>query len=231
MLPFVFIPGLLGSPRLYQEQTHALWQHAPVMIANSSQDDTLPAIARRILAAAPARFILVGLSMGGYVAFEILRQSPERVQRLILLDTSARPDTQEARQSREQQIQAAGEGDFLTIIEDAYRFCVHPSRLEDAALRAAMREMAQDVGPAGFIRQQRAIMGRVDSRPLLPQITCPSLVLVGDTDRLTPPEAAQEIAGAIPGATLITVPVCGHVSTLEQPAFINQAIVNWLQRT
>ncbi|MGL6017145.1 MAG: alpha/beta hydrolase, partial [Gibbsiella quercinecans] len=128
MLPFVFIPGLLGSPRLYQEQTHVLWQHAPVMIANSSQDDALPAIARRILAAAPARFILLGLSMGGYVAFEILRQAPERVQRLILLDTSARPDTPEARQSREQQIQAASEGAFLTLIEDAYRFCVHPSR-------------------------------------------------------------------------------------------------------
>lgn len=231
MLPFVFIPGLLGSPRLYQEQTHVLWQHAPVMIANSSQDDSLPAIARRILAAAPARFILLGLSMGGYVAFEILRQAPERVQRLILLDTSARPDTPEARQSREQQIQAAGEGAFLTLIEDAYRFCVHPSRLEDQVLRTAMREMAQDVGPAGFIRQQRAIMSRVDSRPLLPQIACPSLVLVGDSDRLTPPEAAQEIAGAIHGATLITVPVCGHVSTLEQPAFVNQAIVNWLQRT
>ncbi|KAA8999002.1 alpha/beta fold hydrolase [Affinibrenneria salicis] len=229
--PFVLIPGLLGSPQLYREQTTMLWSEGAVMLTNSSLDDSIAAIAGRILAGAPARFTLVGLSMGGYVAFEILRQAPQRVARLILLDTSARADSAEVIQAREQQIGQVGAGGFDAMIDDAYGFCVHPSRLTDDALRAAIRQMAGEVGPAGFIRQQRAIIGRADSRPLLAQIHCPTLVLVGDADRLTPIENAQEIAAGIRGASLVTVPACGHVSTLERPAFVNETIAAWLRAT
>jgi pimeloyl-ACP methyl ester carboxylesterase len=228
-LPILLVPGLLCSPRLYAPQLAMLWQSGPVMLADTTRDTSIAGLARRILAAAPPRFALIGLSMGGYISFEILRQAPERVVRLGLLDTSARPDTPEATALRLQQIGQAEHGDFVAILEQNYPRMVHPSRLADAQLRQVMADMAADVGPEAFIRQQRAIMGRPDSRPGLAAIRCPTLVVVGDSDALTPPECADEIAAGIPGARRATIADCGHASTLEQPQAMNALLDSWLR--
>ncbi len=226
-LPIVLIPGLLATPRLYAEQIPALWGVGPVTVAVHTRDDSMSAIARRILASAPARFALGGLSMGGYLSFEILRQAPERVAKLALLDTSARPDVPEQSEQRRGQMQLARQGRLDEIADQLFPRLVHTLRRNDEALRALVRQMAREVGPDSFVRQQTAIIGRPDSRPTLGAIRCPTLVIVGDGDLLTPPERAEEIAAGIAGARLVTVPDSGHLSTLEQPQAVTQALVGF----
>lgn len=229
-LPTVLIPGLLCTPRLYAEQLPALWRFGAVTVADHTRDESVAGIARRILAAAPPRFALAGLSMGGYTAFEIMRVAPGRVARLALLDTSARADVPEQTERRRAQIALAQQGRFGEVLEPLFLSWVHRSRRNDESLRRIVRRMAeQDSGPEVFVRQQRAIMSRPDSRPDLAAIRCPTLVLVGDGDEATPPDRAAEIANGIPGARLVTIPECGHLSTLERPEHVTQALVDWLE--
>jgi pimeloyl-ACP methyl ester carboxylesterase len=228
-LPLVLIPGLLCSARLYAAQIPALWPCGPVTIADHTRDDTMTGIAQRILAAAPARFALAGLSMGGYISFEILRQAPARVVKLALLDTTARADTPEAIVARRAQIAQVAAGGLADVADAQFMRLVHPLRREDASLREINRLMAREVRAEGFVRQQTAIIGRVDSRPMLKDIRCPVLVLVGEADTLTPPERAAEMAAGIAGARLVEVPQCGHLSTLERPEAVTQALLEWLQ--
>jgi pimeloyl-ACP methyl ester carboxylesterase len=227
-LPIVLVAGLNCSARLYAEQIPVLWHYGPVLVADHRRDDTMAAIARRILASAPPRFALAGLSMGGYIAFEILRQAPERVTKLALLDTGARAETPERTAQRKPLIALAQSGRFAEIFASQYPTLVHRSRHNDAALMAAVRAMNEETGPEAYLRQQAAIIGRPDSRPGLAAIACPTLVLVGDSDEPTPPEFAREMAAAIPGAKLVVVPECGHLSTLERPQAVNEALVEWL---
>jgi pimeloyl-ACP methyl ester carboxylesterase len=228
-LPIVLVPGLLTSPRLFSEQLPALWHHGPVTIADTTRDTTIAAIASRILAHAPPRFALAGLSMGGYISFELARQAPGRIDRLALLDTSARPDTPELTQRRQAQIALARGGRFAEVADQQFPLLLHPSRQGDPAARELVRLMAAETGAEAFIRQQQAIIGRVDSRPGLGAIACPTLVLVGDGDQLTPPELSAEIAGNIPGARLVVVACAGHLTPLDQPEEVTKALVEWLQ--
>lgn len=229
-MPVVLIPGLLLSARMYAQQVEVLWPQGGVTLANHTRDDSMAALARRILTEAPSRFALMGLSMGGYISFEILRQAPERVAKLALLDTMARADTPEVSAARRAQMELAAGGRFTEVIEGLIPRLVHQRRHGDAALRDLIVGMGQEVGVEGYLRQQRANIGRIDSRATLTQIRCPTLVLVGDSDLLTPPERAAEIAAAIPGAELVVVPECGHLSTLERPAAVNDALRAWLRR-
>lgn len=227
-LPIVMVPGLLCSARLYGDQVPELWRIGPVTIADPTRDDTLAAIASRLLATAPPRFCLVGLSMGGYLAFEVLRQARERVLRLALLDTSARADTPEQSAQRRALIALAREGRFSDIVEALFPRLVHPDHQQDRALWHVVQAMADDVGPEAFVRQQTAILGRPDSRSELPGIACPTLVLVGDADVITPPDVAREMSDAIPGARLVVVPDAGHASPLEAPAAVTRELVGFL---
>ena len=228
-LPIVLIPGLLASARMYAGQIPQLWRVGPVQIADHTRDDSMSGIAQRILGMAPARFALVGLSMGGYIAFELLRQAPERIAKVALLDTSARADAPEQSAMRRAQMTLASQGRLAEVVEQQFPRLVHREHRADAALRQVFTLMAEDVGAAGFVRQQTAILGRADSRPTLGSIRCPTLVLVGEGDELTPPDRAAEIAAGIPAARLTTVPQCGHMSTLEQPDEVTRALLEWLE--
>lgn len=226
-LPTVLVPGLLCSPRLFAEQLPALWRLGPVTVASHHDGDSVAAVADRILAPAPPRFALVGLSMGGYLAFEIVRQAADRVTGLALLDTTARPDTAEQTRRRRDQIALVGDGRFDEVVDALFPQWVAPARRDDVPLRRVVRQMAEETGPDAFVRQQTAIMGRPDSRPDLPGIRCPTLVVVGAEDPLTTPEHAHEIAARVPQARLVVVPDCGHLSALEQPAAVTAALVDW----
>jgi pimeloyl-ACP methyl ester carboxylesterase len=228
-LPTVLVPGLLCSPRLFAPQIPALWRRGPVTVADHTRDDTMAGVARRILDAAPPRFALAGLSMGGYAALEILRQAPERVDRLALLDTSARPDTPEQSERRRAQMAMAADGRFGEVADLLFPLLVHPAHTGDGALRSVVRAMAEDTGPEAFAREQLAIISRPDSRPGLAGISCPVLVLVGEGDQLTPPDLSREMAAAIPGARLVIVPGAGHASTLERPEAVTGALEEWLE--
>src|SRR5262245_2965535 len=226
----VLIPGLNCSARLYAEQIPALWRFGPVQVADHTRDDSMDAIATRILAAAPPRFALAGLSMGGFIALTIMRHAPERVQKLALLDTSARPETPEQTARRKPQIALAESGRFTEVPPLQFPVFVHRNRQNDDALRQRVRMMAEETGAEAFLRQQKAIMTRGDARPWLSSIACPTLVLVGDGDELTPLPLSQEIAAGIAGSRLMVVPDCGHLSTMERPEAVTQALVKWMQR-
>ena len=228
-LPSVLVPGLNCSARLYAEQIPALWRFGPVMVADHTRDDSMAAIARRVLAEAPPRFALAGLSMGGYVAFEIMRQAPQRVAKLALLGTGARPETPEQTARRLPRIEIAKAGRMAEVADVQFPLLVHPSRHADQALRDLTRSMAVETGAAAFLRQQQAAITRPDSRPGLSAIACPTLILVGDSDRVAPPALSQETAAAIAGARLVVVPDCGHLSTLERPHAVTRALVEWMR--
>jgi pimeloyl-ACP methyl ester carboxylesterase len=228
-LPILLIPGLTCTPRLYAGQIPVLWQFGPVTVADHRRDDSMAAIARRILSAAPPRFALAGLSMGGYIAFEIMRQAPERVGKLALLDTGARGDTAEQTERRKVVIGLAKTGRFAEVPDIAFPVYVHRNRRNDAALKDTLRTMTAETGVEAFLRQQQAIIGRPDSRPGLGAITCPTLVLVGEGDEATPPDLAREIAAGIAGSRLVVIPDSGHLSTLEQPEAVTAALVEWMR--
>jgi pimeloyl-ACP methyl ester carboxylesterase len=228
-LPVVLVPGLNCSPRLYAAQMPALWSFGPVTVADHTREETMEAIAARILGDAPPRFALVGLSMGGYVAMAMMRAAPDRVAKLALLDTGPRADTPQQSDNRKRQIEIALAGRFADIPGLQWPLLVHKNRQHDAALREVVVRMAEETGAEAFARQQRAIMGRPDSRPSLSQIGCPALILVGEGDQLTPPELAQEMNALIRGSRLVVVPDCGHLSTLERPEAVTRALVEFMQ--
>lgn len=227
--PLVLVPGLSANAALYAQQWPALADGRPILVAEHSLDDALSGIAQRLLAAAPPRFALCGLSMGGYVAFEVLRQAPERVSRLALLGTTAKPATPETNVPREQMISLAEKGAFDNVTTLLWQKLVAPARLADEPLRLLVRQMAEDVGAGGFIRQQRAIMLRPDSRPTLAGSTCPVLVLVGEEDEITPLSEAREMAALVGGrGRLAVIPGSGHLSTLEAPDRVTAELLRWL---
>ncbi len=228
-MPILLVPGLGGSPRIYAPVAPALWRYGPVTVANHIRDDNMGAIARRILAEAPPRFALAGHSMGGYIALEIMRQAPERVAKLALLNTQARPDTPEATSRRRGQIARAQSGEYHAVLDDLFPGFVHPSRGGDAGLRKLVHDMGDDVGGDGFVRQQAAIIGRPDSRPTLAWIKCPTLVLSGDEDNTIPNALSKEMADGIHGARLVILPNCGHLSQPEQPEAVAEALGEWLR--
>jgi pimeloyl-ACP methyl ester carboxylesterase len=227
-MPVVLVPGLTCTARLYSPQIEALWRFGPVTVADHRRDADIRATAARILGDAPPRFALVGLSFGGYIAFEMLRQAAGRIAKLALLDTSARPDTPEQTAARNTQIDMAQTGRYGEIPAISIARYLHVDRQNDPEMTGIVRQMIEDTGPDAFVRQLRAIMSRPDSRPMLGGIRCPTLVLVGDGDLATPPDVNREIAAGIAGARLVVVPHCGHLSTVERPEAVNAALAEWL---
>ena len=227
-LPILLVPSLNGSARLYGPQIPELWRLGPVTVADHTRDDSMATIAKRILETAPPRFLYVGLSMGGYLAFEIMRQAPERVVKMVVLDTSARADVPEIVELRKERMALAKAGRFEEVIETTWEPLVHPSLRVGTPLKSIHVAMCRDVGPERYVNQQTACMTRIDSRPMLGSIRCPTLVIVGAQDEPTPPELAEEIAGGIPGARLVKVPECGHFSTIERPETVTKELLGFL---
>jgi pimeloyl-ACP methyl ester carboxylesterase len=229
-MDLLLLPGLLCDSRLWRDQEAGLAGAARVVVADLALDDSLEAMARRALAAMPGRFALCGLSMGGYVAMAMMRLAPERVSRLCLMDTSAAPDSRAQAARRRGLIAQLGDAalHFRGVTPRLLPSLLHPDRLGDAALTGEVTAMAERVGREAFIRQQRAILARPDSRPGLSAITVPTLVAVGSADRLTPPAQAREIVGLIAGARLEVLDGCGHLPPLEAPERVTALLRGWL---
>ena len=226
--PLVLLPGLLCDAALWRGQVAGLVDVADCSVADLTRDDSLVAMARRVLQAAPPQFALAGLSMGGYCAFEVMRQAPQRVTRLALLDTSARADTPEQISRRRGLIELAENGEFKGVTPRLLPLFIHPDRLNDKALTGAVTAMAERVGRDAFLRQQKAIIGRVDSRASLANIKCPTLVLCGREDQLTPLALHEEMVPLIAGVRLDVIDHCGHLSTMERPEAVTAELRQWL---
>ena len=228
-LPLILIPGLLCDAQLWRPQVENLSDIADIWIADHARSESMAGVAGDVLADAPfSDFALAGLSMGGYIALEIMRQAPQRVTRLALLDTAASPELPEQTQKRLGFIALAERGKFLGVTDALLPLLIHASRSGEQALTNVIKSMAKNIGKDAFVRQQRAIMSRSDSLPLLSSITCPALVLCGRQDALTPLARHEEMAAGIRGAQLKIIEDCGHLSTLEKPAEVNAALRRWL---
>lgn len=227
--PVVMVPGLRCDAHLYAPVIARLASTIAPHVADISLDDSIAGMASRILTAAPARFALAGLSMGGYVALEIMRQAPERVTHLALLDTSARADTEERKQARRDEMKLVEQGKSALVSRMSLPSLVAAVHL-DGPIAEAVHDMAMRVSVETYLRQQTAIMGRIDSRPYLKEITVPTLVGIGSEDKLIPLPMSQEMAEMIPGAELAIFPNAGHVPTLESPEAVAHAMGAWLAR-
>lgn len=224
----VLLPGLLCDAALWQAQVDRFSDRFEVTVADLTRDDGLRGMAGRVLASAPQKFALAALSMGGYVAQEILREAPGRVSRVALLDTSARPDSPEQVERREALIKLAQTGKFKGVTPRLLPLLIHGDRLGDRTLTGTVMAMAERVGQAAFVRQQRAILKRPDGRPALAKVKCPTLVVCGREDAVTPLAFSEEIAAGIKGAELMVIENCGHLSALEDPDAVNAAFEGWL---
>lgn len=225
--PLALLPGLLCDEALWAPQVEALAGIVDCRVIDLTVQDSMAAMAEAVLAAMPARFALAGLSMGGYVAFEIMRRAPERVTRLALIDTQARPDRPEQVQRRRDLMDLARRGRFQGVTERLLPLFIHPDRVADPDLSGAVMAMTRRVGAEAFLRQQRAILDRPDSRPTLVGIGCPTLVLCGRQDALTPVECHTEMAAGIAQSRLVVVEDCGHLPTMERPEAVNEALRAW----
>jgi len=228
-IPLVLVPGLLCDAQLWQPQADGLADSADIWICDHTRSKTMAGVAADVLADAPfASFAIAGLSMGGYIALEIMRQAPQRVARLALLDTSARSDLPEHTEKRVAFIELAQQGNFSGVTDALLPLFIHPARLAERSLTLTIKSMASNIGKDAFIRQEMAIMSRADSRTLLAAIDCPTLVLCGRQDALTPLALHEELAAGIKGAQLEVIEDCGHLSTLERPTEVNAAMRRWL---
>lgn len=227
--PLVLLPGMLCDDTLFEHQSEHLSGVAEVTVGDLTRDNSISGMARTVLDRAPERFALAGLSMGGIVAFEVLRQAPERVRRLALLDTTARPPSGQQLEAWEKFANMVDEGRFMEVVEEyllpAY---FHPDR-QDADQEEKARRMAENVGEEAFLRQLSAQAGRPDSRESLRDIRCPTLVALGRQDQLCPMEVHEEIAEAVPGAGFKVIEDCGHLSTLERPEATTEMLWRWLE--
>ncbi|USG59660.1 alpha/beta hydrolase [Sneathiella marina] len=227
----VLVPGLLCTADLWREQISAFENQYSIMVADHTKDDRMPAIAARFLASAPPTFALAGLSMGGYIALEIVRQAPERVTHLAIMDSRPINDTPIERQRRQDFIKLVERGKtFKGVTETLLPMLIHPSRLTDDILTERIYKMAEDIGKEAFIRQEKALLEREELTGILKDIQCPTLVLAGAQDALIPPQIQREMAIEIPTAVYTEIPDCGHLPTMERPEKTTEIMRIWLAR-
>jgi pimeloyl-ACP methyl ester carboxylesterase len=216
METLLMIPGLCSDAAVWQRTIAALVGKIDCRVGDTLSDVTLEGMARRVLAQAPDRFALAGVSMGGMVALEIMRIAAPRVTRLALIDTSARPDTfGRGVYRRLANLYVGMTRDFQRTAERGLKSLVHPEALDD--VRGELVEMSVRVGPQAYIRQNLAVIARSDLRPVLSTIDVPTLVVVGQEDRVTPVHLSYEIQSLVPKSKLHVIPDCGHLPPIEKP--------------
>ncbi|MDB6089904.1 MAG: Alpha/beta hydrolase family [Gammaproteobacteria bacterium] len=231
----ILVPGLLCDEAVWAHQSAALAGLADVHIATNGARDTLVAMAEAIIAQAPARFALAGHSMGGRVALEVVRRVPERVVALALLDTGHMPLASGDAGEREVAgrmalVEKARREGMRAMGRDWMQGMVHPTHLADADLVNAILDMIERRSPELYAAQTRALIGRPDATPVLTSVRCPTLVLCGREDAWSPPRRHEDIRDLVPGSRLTVVAECGHMSTMEQPGAVSQALHEWLER-
>ncbi|MDP5086295.1 MAG: alpha/beta hydrolase [Yoonia sp.] len=226
--PLVLLPGMMCDGRLYGPQITAFSYQRAVMTAPLNDHETVMGLATDVLAVAPAKFALAGLSMGGIVAMEVIRQAPERVTRLALLDTNPKAEAPAVALNREPQIAKVRAGQLRAVMRDEMK----PNYLTDGPRMGQIldlcMEMAETLGPEVFLRQSRALQTRPDQQETLRKVAVPTLILCGEDDALCPIHRHELMQALIPGSTLTVIKGAGHLPTLEQPDATNEALAKWL---
>lgn len=230
MTPILLLPGMMCDARLFGPQIEAFSGTRPLMSVSMDRFETMQDLAADILSYAPQRFALAGLSMGGILAMEVLRQAPDRVAGLALMDTNPLAETDAVKSRRTPQISAALAGDLRRIMRDEMK----PNYLADGDNTGAILDlcmaMAMDLGPEVFVRQSKALRDRPDQQETLRQFEGPSLVLCGSEDSLCPPERHKLMHSLLSNSHLEIINEAGHLPTLEKPGPTNQALTRWMEK-
>ena len=227
MRPTIFLlPGLLCDAGIWQHQSAALGGFADVVIPDFRFVRSIPAMAQIVLESAPERFSIAGHSMGGRVALEVIRAAGARVERLSLLDTGIHPRKPAEDAARQQLIDLARREGMGALATSWLQPMLHPER---ASLIEPLMEMVKRSTPDTFENQQRALLDRPEARTTLSSIHCPTLVLCGREDIWSPVAQHEEIASLIPGAKLVVIEKCGHMSPVEQPEAVTAALREWIE--
>ncbi len=229
--PILFLPGLLCDYRLFEAQIKLLQAATPCFVADLTICDSIPKLAeatmQQVLSQNP-KWSVVALSMGGYVAMELMRRFPERIDRLVLMNSSARADTDEQKATRRGLIALADQGRFLGVAPRLMPRLLHPKNLENSEITGVITAMAESIGKEAFIKQQTAIMNRVDSRESLSQIKARTLIVASEQDAITPKELLIEISNLIGNSHLELIENSGHLTPLEAPEETYQHLHNFL---
>ncbi|WP_166385852.1 alpha/beta fold hydrolase [Polaribacter sp. 11A2H] len=224
----IMIPGTLCDEALFKHQITELSIIADCYIASTTSAASLQQVAKNILDKYSGDLSIMGLSYGGIIAFELLRQAPHRIKRLILLNTNYKEPSEQTRISQQRFVGMAYlegvKGFTSTILIDAM---LHPKNAKNKELREVVLNMALNIGVAGFFNQVKAQLGRPDSTKDLQNIKCPTLIITGREDVICPIKLHEEMAAAIPNSVLKIIEECGHLSTLEQPKLVSNTILNW----
>ena len=227
--PLVLLPGMMCDARLFAAQTAALQDDRQIIVPPMDGADTMSGLASSILANLPARFALGGVSMGGILAMEILRQDAGRISHLALIDTNPYAERDEIRHRRDQQIEAVRLGRLEAVMRDEMKPNYFTHRPDSAALRDLCMAMALDVGAAAFLRQSVALRGRPDYADVLQHVSCPTLVLCGRHDVLCPIDRHQDMHDMISHSRLLIIEGAGHLPTIEEPEIVTQALRELLE--
>lgn len=219
----------LTDERLYAHPIAALAGSHDCRVFVFREHDTMGAMAGQLLAGMPDRFTLVGLSLGGYVAFEVIRRALHRLDGLALIDTTAVADHPARRDGRLKDIATVQQGGIDALIPELPSRWLHPAHVQRPELVALMASMARSVGARGQFNQQTAMLGRPDSHADLARVRVPTLVMCGRQDPVTPLADHEAMAACVPGSRLVVIEDCGHLSTLEQPEAATAALADWLR--
>ncbi|MBT8142083.1 MAG: alpha/beta fold hydrolase [Gammaproteobacteria bacterium] len=234
LLPLVLVPGSLCDQRLFAPQINHFSKQRPVYVADVTQSNSISYLASDVLGTIKGAFALAGLSMGGIIAMEVMRQAPERVDRLALLNTSFGSEPSEKQNIRQQQMDLVnrdGMTGLISLVEDYYfpkylaKNCAYA-----ADIKRTVIDMANDAGIEVFNKQWEALLHRIDSTESLQRVDVPTLILCGEEDVLCKPKIHQKMAELIQESHLEILPDCGHLSTLEKPDMVNRSLQFWLQR-
>lgn len=227
----ILIPGVLSTELLWKEQIKALSSDATVSVtkAHFAHDD-IRDIAADILESAPDRFAVAGISFGGHICFEIIRQSPTRIAKLALLNTSARGVTSHEKRQRTDIIKLINRGRYVGLTKKLAETYICNNAPRKRELVNEILEMSEEVKCDSFIRQQKALLSRPDSRRLLKRIECHALIVGGREDIQTPLELQMEIRSEIPNSNFLALENCGHLSPMEKPQEVNRALKKWLAK-
>lgn len=226
--PLVMIPGTLCDANLFLHQMTGLKDLGICSVADHSSSDNLSEVAANILKDIQGNFAIMGLSYGGIIAFEMWRQAPERIDKLILLNTNYKEPSETTRANQQRFLGMSVLGEFREITTDFLKDAMlHPNHAKQPEFRNLVLKMAMNTGRPAFFKQIKAQLNRPDSTKDLPNIKCPTLIMTGEQDAVCTPELHQEMATMIPNSTLKIIEECGHLSTMEQPEVVNAAIRNW----
>jgi pimeloyl-ACP methyl ester carboxylesterase len=234
MEPLVLLPGLLCDEVVWQGQIDALRDVAACTCMDWGRLDSIPAMAEHVLRLAPERFSLAGHSMGGRIAFQVVRLAPQRVARLALFNTGAdaKPPGaagEEEERKRRALLQTGKDQGMRALAMQWLPPMMKPGRMGDAALVETIVSMIARKTPEIYEAQMLALLGRPDAKPVLPTIACPTLLLTGREDGWSPPARHEEMAAAIPNSRVVIVPESGHMAPMEQPAAVAAAMREWLK--